>query len=97
MAEWFKAAVLKTVVDVSPPRVRISALPPRLSKKALIDSGLFYVLQYPSAIPHYNPDRIDTHKAHKLLGKVNDSIKLIVRQQCAGVFGLTEYNCFPHA
>ena len=27
MAEWFKAAVLKTVEDESPPRVRISPLP----------------------------------------------------------------------
>lgn len=27
VAEWFKAAVLKTVEDESPPRVRISPLP----------------------------------------------------------------------
>ncbi len=27
MAEWFKAAVLKTVVDESPPRVRIPVPP----------------------------------------------------------------------
>ncbi len=33
VAEWFKAAVLKTVVDVSPPRVRISALPPKIRIK----------------------------------------------------------------
>ena len=28
MAEWFKAAVLKTAVDASPPWVRIPLLPP---------------------------------------------------------------------
>ena len=43
VAEWFKAAVLKTVEDVSPPRVRISALPPMNTiKVALTLSGLFY-------------------------------------------------------
>ena len=43
VAEWFKAAVLKTVVDVSPPRVRISALPPTLEQsiKALRNQGFF--------------------------------------------------------
>jgi hypothetical protein len=37
MAEWFKAAVLKTVVGVSPPGVRIPLPPPNfeLGKKGL--------------------------------------------------------------
>jgi hypothetical protein len=29
VAEWFKAAVLKTAVGATPPRVRISPLPPK--------------------------------------------------------------------
>ena len=32
MAEWFKAAVLKTAVGASPPWVRIPPLPPCLNK-----------------------------------------------------------------
>ncbi len=40
MAEWFNAAVLKTVEGASPPRVRISASPPIVVKKAPV-SGVF--------------------------------------------------------
>ena len=41
MAEWFNAAVLKTVEDASPPRVRISASPPIVVQKALVFQGFF--------------------------------------------------------
>jgi len=34
VAEWFKAAVLKTAVGASPPWVRIPPLPPRASDEA---------------------------------------------------------------
>ena len=33
VAEWFNAAVLKTVEGASPPRVRISASPPMKEKR----------------------------------------------------------------
>ena len=40
MAEWSIAAVLKTVVGVSPPRVRISAPPKNLGELAeLVECG----------------------------------------------------------
>ena len=41
VAEWFNAAVLKTVVGATPPRVRISASPP-IRKKAPF-MGVFFV------------------------------------------------------
>ena len=41
MAERFNAAVLKTVEDASPPRVRISASPPIVVQKALLKARLF--------------------------------------------------------
>ena len=41
MAEWFNAAVLKTVEGASPPRVRISASPPIVKKPGY--SGFFFV------------------------------------------------------
>ena len=40
MAEWFNAAVLKTVEGATPPRVRISASPP--IKKPDFDVRLFF-------------------------------------------------------
>ena len=43
VAEWFNAAVLKTVEDASPPRVRISASPPIVVQKALLMQGFFVV------------------------------------------------------
>ena len=46
MAEWFNAAVLKTVEGAIPPRVRISASPPLKQKKALY--GCFFVLNVDS-------------------------------------------------
>ena len=44
VAERFNAAVLKTVEDASPPRVRISASPPIVVKKALLVQGFFVVV-----------------------------------------------------
>lgn len=41
VAERFNAAVLKTVEDASPPRVRISASPPIVVQKALLKARLF--------------------------------------------------------
>lgn len=41
VAERFNAAVLKTVEDASPPRVRISASPPIVVKKSLASARLF--------------------------------------------------------
>ena len=43
VAERFNAAVLKTVEDASPPRVRISASPPIVVQKALVTQGFFVV------------------------------------------------------
>ena len=43
MAERFNAAVLKTVEDASPPRVRISASPPIVVQKALDYQGFFVI------------------------------------------------------
>ena len=43
VAERFNAAVLKTVEDASPPRVRISASPPIVVQKALVFQGFFVV------------------------------------------------------
>ena len=40
VAEWFNAAVLKTVEGASPPRVRISASPPNLKPVGM--TGFFY-------------------------------------------------------
>ena len=52
MAERFNAAVLKTVEDASPPRVRISASPPIVVQKALVTQGFFVVsLQTFSPLP----------------------------------------------
>ena len=52
VAEWFNAAVLKTVEDASPPRVRISASPPIVVQKALVTQGFFVVsLQTFSTLP----------------------------------------------
>ena len=47
VAEWFNAAVLKTVEDASPPRVRISASPPIVVQKALLMQGFFVVFRKP--------------------------------------------------
>lgn len=48
VAEWFKAAVLKTVEDESPPRVRISPLPhiKKYSLKRVFFVCLVFVLYY---------------------------------------------------
>ena len=43
VAEWFNAAVLKTVEGASPPRVRISASPP-IIKSALDEQAFFLCL-----------------------------------------------------
>ena len=43
VAERFNAAVLKTVEDASPPRVRISASPPIVVQKALDYQGFFVI------------------------------------------------------
>ena len=55
VAEWFNAAVLKTVEDASPPRVRISASPPIVVQKALLMQGFFVVsteLNQPQVMPN---------------------------------------------
>lgn len=44
MAEWFNAAVLKTVEGASPPRVRISASPP-ITNSILSRVEFFFVAE----------------------------------------------------
>jgi hypothetical protein len=48
VAEWFKAAVLKTAVGASPPWVRIPPLPPALSSKRFL---LLRFWQYRFSVP----------------------------------------------
>jgi hypothetical protein len=50
MAEWFKAAVLKTAAGASPPWVRIPLLPPMAIDIACVLATLGFVpLPYPAA------------------------------------------------
>src|SRR6185437_14968086 len=55
MAEWFKAAVLKTAVGASLPWVRIPLSPPNMQKKPR-RTGLFRPLViFPNSVPYLEP------------------------------------------
>jgi hypothetical protein len=49
VAEWFKAAVLKTAVGATPPWVRIPPLPPDKFRNYCI---LFDLMRWPFLLPH---------------------------------------------
>ena len=65
VAEWFNAAVLKTVEGASPPRVRISASPPIKKKRSFRNGRTFFLFEdslRTIKIKFYNSNTLNFHR-----------------------------------